>query len=91
MLGRWNREPRRDIDTGKWLMVFEIDTKPVIYDETKNDVIVIQVDKYREDRSDRANRYFHKLVQEIAKKQKLSMRTRKDSDSKPYGRSFRLW
>lgn len=85
MLGRWNREPRRDIDTGKWLMVFETDTKPAIYDETKNDVIVIQVDKYREDRSDRANRYFHKLVQEIAKKQKLSMIEVKNQMISDYG------
>lgn len=85
MLGKWKCEPRKDIDTGKWLLVFVTDEKPTIWDETRDDLLDIQVEKYREDRSDRANRYFHKLVREIAKKQKLSMIEVKNQMISDYG------
>lgn len=85
MLGRWKNKPKRDIDTGKWLMVILTDEPPIVYDTTKDDMLDIKIEKHRDGRSDRANRYFHKLVGEIAKVQKVSMIEVKNQMISDYG------
>ena len=63
----------------------EVSDIPAIYDDTKDDILDIKIEKHREGRSDRANRYFHKLVGEIAKVQKVSMIEVKNQMISDYG------
>ena len=72
MKAKWHGAPFRDNQAKKWLVTFEMEQAPRIYDETSTDAIEVTIKKFREKRSLNANNYFHKLVDEIAAKQRLS-------------------
>lgn len=66
MQGRWHGQPYFDYKERKWLVTFEVDVTPSIYDETKDKPLSIDVKPYRQKRSLNANAYFHLLVGRIA-------------------------
>ena len=72
MRGRWRGEPFRDYQNRKWLLTFEVDEAPMIYDRTKEKDLSIEVKEYRQKRSLNANAYFHTLVDKIAEAQGVS-------------------
>lgn len=72
MKGRWHGQPYHDIATRKWLISFETDSPPAIWDKTKDKELNIEIKQFREGRSLNANSYFHVLVDKIAKKLTIS-------------------
>ena len=72
MRGRWHGEPFRDFKNRKWLVSFEIDEAPMIFDRTREKDLTIEIKEYRQKRSLNANAYFHTLVDKIAEAQGVS-------------------
>jgi hypothetical protein len=66
MKGKWHGAPYHDYTTKKWLITFEVDRVPRIYDKTKDKPILLDVEQYFPKRSNNANRYFYSLVNDIA-------------------------
>lgn len=67
MIARWHGVPYHDINANKWLLSFETDETPQIYDDTKENALNIEIKRYRKGRSLNANAYFHKMCDLIAK------------------------
>ena len=67
MQARWHGVPYHDIGTKKWLLSFETDEIPEIYDKTKEQPLNLEIKRQRKGRSLNANAYFHKLCDLIAK------------------------
>lgn len=72
MKGRWHGTPYHDIATHQWLVTFEIEGPPAIWDKTKDKELNIEIKQFREGRSLNANAYFHVLCDKIAKALKIS-------------------
>lgn len=72
MRGRWHGEPFRDYQNKRWLVTFETDEPPVIFDSTRDKDLTIDVKEHRKKRSLNANAYFHTLVDKIAEAQGVS-------------------
>lgn len=72
MKGRWHGEPFHDYKSRKWLITFEVDEAPAVYDSTKDELLNLEIKKNRNKRSLNANAYFHVLVGKIAEVQKVS-------------------
>ena len=72
MKARWHGEPYHDYKNKVWLITFESAEQPVIYDQTKDEELTVEVKKYRPKRSLTANAYFHVLVGTIAEKMETS-------------------
>lgn len=67
MKAKWHGVPYHDIATKKWLISFETDEIPEVFDRTKDNVLNLEIKRHREGRSLNANAYFHKLCDLIAK------------------------
>lgn len=85
MRGIWHGAPFHDVVNGRWILSFEVDETPVIYDSTSGGDLDIDVKRYREKRSLNANAYFHVLVDKIAKALKLSAVETKNMMLERYG------
>jgi hypothetical protein len=83
--GKWNGAPYFNSEERKWIIQLELEEAPVVYDKTKNDLISVEIKKYRKDRSGEANRYFHKLCSMIAKSQGISLTEVKNQMISDYG------
>ena len=68
MRAKWHGQPYHDYKENKWLLTFETEASPVIYDDTKDKEIVLDISAYSEKRGLTANSYFWVLVNKIAKK-----------------------
>lgn len=62
----WHGQPYHDYSTKKWLVTFETEVTPQIYQETKDKPLLLDIKEFREKRSLNANSYFHVLVGKIA-------------------------
>lgn len=85
MKGRWHGTPYHDIATHQWLVTFEIEGPPAIWDKTKDKELNIEIKQFREGRSLNANAYFHVLVDKIAKKLTISAIEAKNEMLARYG------
>lgn len=72
MKGKWHGEPYRDYANKRWLITFETQEPPQVFDKTKDKDLSIEVKEYREKRSLNANAYFHVLVGKIAEALRVS-------------------
>lgn len=72
MKGKWHGEPFRDYQNKRWLLTFEVEEVPVVYDNTKGKDLTIEIKEHRAKRSLNANSYFHMLVGKIAEAQGVS-------------------
>ena len=72
MRGRWRGQPFRDYMNNKWLLTFEVDEAPTVFDRTKEADLTIDIKEYRKKRSLNANAYFHTLCDKIAEAQGIS-------------------
>ncbi len=70
--GRWLKAPQFILKEKKYLITLEVDVLPKIYESTKDKDISVEIEKWSDKRSGRANRYFHELVDEIAEAIKSS-------------------
>lgn len=66
MEGRWHGQPYYDYKEKQWLVTFELDATPSVYEETKDKPLDINIKELRKKRSLSANAYFHVLVDKIA-------------------------
>lgn len=73
MKAKWHGAPYHDIATRKWLISFEIEEPPAIYDKTKDKPLNLDVKQFREGRSKDANALLWACLGEIA----ASLRTDK--------------
>lgn len=72
MRAKWHGAPFHDIATRKWIISFEVEDAPEVFDKTKDKDLTLEVKRFREGRSLTANAYFHKLCDLIAKKMHIS-------------------
>lgn len=72
MRAKWHGVPYHDIATKKWLISFETDETPEVFDRTKDKDLAIEVKVWRNKRSLDANNYFYVLVNKIAQKLSIS-------------------
>lgn len=72
MKGKWHGQPYHDLTTRTWIVSFELDAAPTVYDKTKDKPLTIEIKQFREGRSLSANAYFHQLVDKIAKALRIS-------------------
>lgn len=72
MEGRWHGQPYFDYSKKQWLITFEVDATPSVYDQTKDRPLDIDIKEHRKKRSLSANAYFHALVGKIADVLKVS-------------------
>lgn len=72
MKGKWHGEPFRDYANKRWLVTFEVNEPPTIFDRTKEKLLNIDIKEHRGKRSLNANAYFHVLVDKIADVQGVS-------------------
>ena len=72
MKGKWHGEPFHDYQNKRYLLTFETDEIPTVFDRTKEKDIVIDIKEYSPKRSLNANKYFHTLVDKIAAIQGVS-------------------
>lgn len=72
MRGKWHGFPYKDTAIRKWLITFEVDDIPQMFDRTKDKELNIEIKEHREKRSLNANAYFHVLVDKIAEIQGVS-------------------
>ena len=83
--GRWHGAPFHDFRNRKWLLTFEVDQEPRIFEKTQDAELIIAVDKYRPHRSKQANRYFHKITGMIAEQLGISKTEAKNIMLARYG------
>lgn len=69
---KWHGRPFHDIGLKKWLITFETNEAPDIFDSTREKEVSVEIKQYREGRSLNANAYFHVLCDKIAKVLKIS-------------------
>ena len=67
MKARWHGRPYHDVALGKWLITFETDETPDVFDKTRDKELTVDVKQYRNKRSLDANEYCWVLCTEIAK------------------------
>lgn len=72
MRGKWHGFPYKDTALRKYLITFEVDDVPQMFDRTKDKELNIEIKEHREKRSLNANSYFHVLVDKIAEIQGVS-------------------
>lgn len=72
MKGRWHGEPFRDYQKQKWLLTFEVEEVPLVFESTKGKDLRIEITEYKNKRSKEANDYFYVLVNKIAIKLNIS-------------------
>lgn len=72
MKGKWHGEPFKDYQKKCYLITFEVEEVPTVYDRTREKELAIDVKEYRQKRSLNANAYFHTLVDKIAAVQGVS-------------------
>lgn len=72
MRAKWHGRPYHDISTRKWLITFETEEAPDVFDKTRDKDLTLEVKPYREKRSLDANAYCWVLCTEIAKAIKSS-------------------
>lgn len=82
---KWHGTPYHDYANRKWIIQLELEEAPIVYDKTKDDIVTVEIEKYYVDRSNKANRYFHKLCSMIAKSQGLSLIEVKNQMISDYG------
>lgn len=81
--GKWLGHPFKG-EHG-WLVQLELQHLPTIYEKTKDDILHVTIEKFREKRSLDANAYFHKLCSLIAKEMTLSQLEVKNQMISDYG------
>ena len=63
---KWHGAPFHDITTKKWLVTFEVEATPSVYDKTKDKPLSLDIKEFYDKRSNNANSYFHKLIDLMA-------------------------
>ena len=63
---RWHGQPYHDFANKRWLVTFEVEATPCVYDKLKDKPLSLDIKEYKEKRSLNANAYFHTLVDKIA-------------------------
>ena len=66
MRAKWHGAPFHDIATRKWLISFEVEDAPEIFDKTKDKPLNIEIKQFREGRSKDANALLWACIGEIA-------------------------
>lgn len=66
MRGKWHGAPFHDIATRKWLISFEVEDAPEVFDKTKDKPLNIEIKQFREGRSKDANALLWACIGEIA-------------------------
>lgn len=66
MKGQFATAPSKIWGSNKWLISFEVDEEPAIFDKLKDKDLNIEIKQFREKRSLNANSYFHLMVDKIA-------------------------
>lgn len=66
MKGQFATAPSKIWGSNKWLISFEVDEEPAIFDKLNDKDLNIEIKPFREKRSLNANAYFHVLVDKIA-------------------------
>ena len=64
---KWHGFPFFDTSKRRWLVTFEIEQRPDLFDKTKDKELALTIKQWRAGRSLNANAYFHVLVDRIAK------------------------
>lgn len=72
MKARWHGAPFLDHSIRKWLIALELDEAPVVYDQTKDKDLNVEIKIHRNKRSLNANSYFHVLIGKIAAAMNIS-------------------
>lgn len=85
MRGKWHGRPYHDIGTMKWLITFETEEAPEVFDRTRDKELSIEIKEHREKRSLSANAYFHVLCDKIAKVLNISAIEAKNTMLERYG------
>lgn len=66
MKAKWHGEPYWDYKDKKYLITFETEQRPEVFNSTRDKELTISIGEYKNIRSLRANRYFWELVNKIA-------------------------
>lgn len=66
MRAKWHGAPFHDIATRKWLISFEVEDAPEVFDKTKDKPLNIEIKQFREGRSKDANALLWACLGEIA-------------------------
>ena len=66
MRGKWHGAPFHDIATRKWIISFEVEDAPEVFDKTKDKLLNIDIKQFREGRSKDANALLWACIGEIA-------------------------
>ena len=66
MRAKWHGAPFHDIATRKWLISFEVEDAPEVFDKTKDKPLNIEIKQFREGRSKDANALLWACIGEIA-------------------------
>lgn len=66
MIAKWHGQPFHDFKEKKWLVTFETEEIPEVYDSTSGKELSLTIKPYRKRRSLNANNYFWVLVTKIA-------------------------
>lgn len=82
---RWHGRPYHDISIRKWLITFETEEAPDVFDTTRDKDLTLEVKPYKEKRSLDANAYFHVIVDKMAKALNISAIEAKNMMLSRYG------
>lgn len=66
MKAKWHGAPFHDIATRKWIISFEVEDAPEVFDKTKDKLLNIDIKQFREGRSKDANALLWACIGEIA-------------------------
>ena len=66
MEGRWHGQPYYDYKEKQWLVTFELDATPSVYEETKDKPLDIEIKEHKSKRSTEANRLMWDCLGKIA-------------------------
>ena len=66
MRAKWHGAPFHDIATRKWLISFEVEDAPEVFDKTKDKPLNIDIKQFRDGRSKDANALLWACIGEIA-------------------------
>lgn len=72
MIAKWHGEPFRDFTIKKWLITFEVEEDPTIWEKLKDKVLNLDIKEFKRKRSLDANAYCWVLCTKIADALKTS-------------------
>lgn len=66
MRAKWHGRPYHDIALGKWLITFETDESPDVFDKTRDKELTVEVKQHRNHRSKDANALLWECIGRLA-------------------------